>query len=69
MLSKAEEFQAISGLSVQAKVENQLIQLGSEKWLLQSGLKVPENIEVADPASTLVHVVKDGRWIGLLECQ
>ena len=44
VLSKAEEFQAISGLSVQAKVENQLIQLGSEKWLLKSGLKVPENI-------------------------
>ncbi len=69
VLSKAEEFLAISGLSVEAKVENQLIQLGSEKWLLQSGLKVPENMEVADPASTLVHVVRDGCWIGLLECQ
>ncbi|MEC7222396.1 MAG: heavy metal translocating P-type ATPase, partial [SAR324 cluster bacterium] len=69
VLSKAEEFLAISGLSVQAKVENQLIQLGSEKWLLKSGLKVPENVEVVDPASTLVHVVKDGCWIGLLECQ
>ena len=34
VLSKAEEFLAISGLSVEAKVENQLIQLGSEKWLL-----------------------------------
>ena len=69
VLSKAEEFLAISGLSVEAKVENQLIQLGSEKWLLQSGLKVPENIEVADAATTLVHVVRDGCWIGLLECQ
>ena len=69
MLSKAEEFLAISGLSVEAKVENQLIQLGSEKWLLKSGLKVPENIAVADPASTVVHVVRDGSWIGLLECQ
>ncbi len=69
VLSKAEEFLAISGLSVEAKVENQLIQLGSEKWLLQSGLKVPENIEVADAATTLVHVVRDGYWIGLLECQ
>ena len=69
VLSKAEEFLAISGLSVEAKVENQLIQLGSEKWLLKSGLKVPENIEVADPASTVVHVVRDGCWIGLLECQ
>ncbi len=69
VLSKAEEFLAISGLSVEAKVENQLIQLGSEKWLLKSGLKVPENIEVADAASTLVHVVRDGCWIGLLECQ
>ncbi|MGB0296135.1 MAG: copper-translocating P-type ATPase [bacterium] len=69
VLSKAEEFLAISGLSVEAKVENQLIQLGSEKWLLKSGLKVPENIEVADAASTVVHVVRDGCWIGLLECQ
>ncbi|MEL0160731.1 MAG: copper-translocating P-type ATPase, partial [Deltaproteobacteria bacterium] len=69
VLSKAEEFLAISGLSVEAKVENQLIQLGSEKWLLKSGLKVPENIAVADPASTVVHVVRDGCWIGLLECQ
>ncbi len=69
VLSKAEEFLAISGLSVEAKVENQLIQLGSEKWLLKSGLKVPENLQVVDPASTLVHVVKDGCWIGLLECQ
>ena len=69
VLSKAEDFRAISGLSVQAKVENQLIQLGSEKWLLKSGLKVPENVEVINPASTLVHVVKDGCWIGLLECQ
>ncbi len=69
VLSKAEEFLAISGLSVEAKVENQLIQLGSEKWLLKSGLKVPENIAVADPASTVVHVVRDGSWIGLLECQ
>ena len=69
VLSKAEEFLAISGLSVEAKVENQLIQLGSEKWLLKSGLKVPENIEVADAATTLVHVVRDGCWIGLLECQ
>ena len=69
VLSKAEEFLAISGLSVEAKVENQLIQLGSEKWLLKSGLKVPKNIAVADPASTVVHVVRDGSWIGLLECQ
>ncbi|MEL0276161.1 MAG: copper-translocating P-type ATPase [Deltaproteobacteria bacterium] len=69
VLSKAEEFLAISGLSVEAKVENQLIQLGSEKWLLKSGLKVPENIVVADAATTLVHVVRDGCWIGLLECQ
>ncbi len=69
VLSKAEEFLAISGLSVEAKVENQLIQLGSEKWLLKSGLKVPETIEVVDPASTLVHVVRDRCWIGLLECQ
>ena len=69
VLSKAEEFLAISGLSVEAKVENQLIQLGSEKWLLKSGPKVPENIAVADPASTVVHVVRDGSWIGLLECQ
>jgi Cu+-exporting ATPase len=69
VLSKAEEFLAISGLSVEAKVENQLIQLGSEKWLLKSGLKVPENIELADAASTVVHVVRDGCWIGLLEWQ
>ena len=39
VLSKAEDFRAISGLSVQAKVEDQLIQLGSEKWLQESGLK------------------------------
>ena len=69
VLSKAEEFLAISGLSVEAKVENQLIQLGSEKWLLKSGLKVPENIDVPDAASTVVHAVRDGSWIGLLECQ
>ncbi|MEK9974726.1 MAG: heavy metal translocating P-type ATPase, partial [Deltaproteobacteria bacterium] len=69
VLLKSEEFLAISGLSVQAKVQNQLIQLGSEKWLLKSGLKVPENIELANAATTLVHVVRDGCWIGLLECQ
>ncbi|MBT7202317.1 MAG: copper-translocating P-type ATPase [Deltaproteobacteria bacterium] len=69
VLLKAEEFLAISGLSVQAKVQNQLIQLGSEKWLKESGLNVPENIKIPDQASTLVHVVRDGCWIGLLECQ
>ncbi len=69
VLSKAEEFLAISGLSVEAKVQNQLIQLGSEKWLKELGLNIPDNIKITDEASTIVHVVKDGCWIGLLECQ
>ncbi|MGA0249109.1 MAG: heavy metal translocating P-type ATPase [bacterium] len=68
-LLKAEEFLAISGLSVQAKVQNQLIQLGSDKWLQESGLNMPDNIKNQDQTSTIVHVVRDGCWIGLLECQ
>jgi len=68
-LSKAEEFLAISGLSVQAKDQNQLIQLGSDKWLQESGLNVPDNLKNQDQTSTIVHVVRDGCWIGLLECK
>ena len=69
VLKKADEFHAIPGLSVQAKVQNQMIQLGSEKWLQESGINVPGNIKNPEQASSIVHVVRDGCWIGLLECR
>ncbi len=69
VLKKADDFHAISGSSVQAKVQNHMIQLGSEKWLQESGINLPSYTINPERASTVVHVVRDGRWIGLLECQ
>jgi Cu+-exporting ATPase len=69
VLLKVDEFLATAGSSIQGKVDNQLIQLGSEKWLQQSEIKLPEDFQIQAEASTLIHVVRNRFWIGALECQ
>ncbi len=64
-LPKAENYEEHAGFGVSADIEGKRVRAGNARLMAEAGIAV----EVADHASTVIHVSEDGRYLGRLEIE
>ncbi|MBC8256580.1 MAG: copper-translocating P-type ATPase [Candidatus Marinimicrobia bacterium] len=69
--SECQNFQAVSGKGIQGDVDGKTIQIGTLKWLNNSGVKLPlpyieKLAEWEKNGYTIIHVASVGEWIGMV---
>jgi len=61
--SEILSFEEIPGKGIQGLLDNQTIRLGRLNWLNDSGVDIPESLELDESISD-IHVSKDNQWVG-----
>jgi Cu+-exporting ATPase len=70
-LSPASDFESTTGGGVSGKIGGQLVRVGKEKFLSDSGVAIPDDLKQAsqqlqEKAQTVVWVAVDGRAVGII---
>jgi Cu+-exporting ATPase len=70
-LSPASDFQSMTGGGVSGKIGNQTVRVGKEKYLLDAGVAIPDDLKLAsqqlqEKARTVVWVAVDGKAVGII---
>ncbi|MGA2684247.1 MAG: heavy metal translocating P-type ATPase [Verrucomicrobiota bacterium] len=70
-LSPASDFKSTTGGGVSGKIGGQMIRVGKEKFLSDSGVAIPDDLKqtsqhLQEKAQTVVWVAADGRAIGII---
>jgi len=70
-LSAANDFESTTGGGVSGKIGNQMVRVGKEKFLSDSGVAIPDDLKQAsqqlqEKAQTVVWVAVDGNAVGII---
>ena len=59
------KFQEVPGKGVQGIIQNKLVRMGRQNWLIDQGVQIPDKIQIPEDI-TDIHISQNKNWIGCI---